>query len=123
MRLRPASANATPRRPLIVLRPTYFFGRALLPAENEDLDDPDDKVEAHKAKWQDRKKKYQVYADKGKVEKLEKVMAKQQAKYEKAKSKGKPAEYLLYKQQKVDFTKALIKVAILVSHLKKAGLA
>ena len=36
-------------------------------------------MEAHKAKWQDRKKKYLVYADKGKVEKLEKVMGKQQA--------------------------------------------
>ena len=109
----------------------------------------EEKVERKKAAWASRKAKYMKYADKGKVEKLEKANKKQQAKLEKvcsyathgplipartltrdfilrcatqAQSKGKSEAYILYKQAKVDFTNNMIKTAKIVQNLKKAGL-
>ena len=109
----------------------------------------EEKVERKKAAWASRKAKYMKYADKGKVEKLEKANKKQQAKLEKvcsyathgplipaptltrdfilrratqAVSKGKSEHYILYKQAKVDFTNNMIKTAKIVQNLKKAGL-
>ena len=39
-----------------------------------------------------------------------------------AKDKGKPDVYVAYKQAKVDFTANMIKTAMLVQNLQKAGL-
>ena len=66
------------------------------------------KVARHKAKWQAKKAKYQKYAGKGKVEKLERAMERQKAKLQKAKDNGKPDVYVQYKQAKVDFTKTMV---------------
>jgi len=44
------------------------------------------------------------------------------AKLEKAKEKGKPQVYIDYKQYKADFTAQLIKAAMLIHNMKKAGL-
>ena len=109
----------------------------------------EEKVERKKAAWASRKAKYMKYADKGKVEKLEKANKKQQAKLEKvcsyathgplipartltrgfilrcatqAVAKGKSPPYIAYKQAKVDFTNNMIKTAKIVQNLKKAGL-
>ena len=38
-----------------------------------------------------------------------------------AKDKGKPEVYIAYKQAKVDFTGNMIKTAMLVQNLQKAG--
>lgn len=59
--------------------------------------------------------------DKGKVEKLEKVKAKQKAKLEKAKDKGKSEAYIAYKASKVEWTTKAIKAATIVHNMKKAG--
>ena len=109
----------------------------------------EEKVERKKAAWASRKAKYMKYADKGKVEKLEKANKKQQGKLEKvcyyathgphipartltrgfilrcatqAVAKGKSPPYIAYKQAKVDFTNNMIKTAKIVQNLKKAGL-
>ena len=101
-------------------------------AEDGKDDDDDEKVEVketaegkvarHKAKWQVKKAKYQKYAGKGKVEKLERALARQTAKHQKAIDNGKPQVYIDYKKAKCDFTKTMIKTATLVKNLKKAGL-
>ena len=84
---------------------------------------PTSKLEA----WEARKAKYRKYADSGKVHKLEKARDKQLAKAKKAEEtkKEKPyyEAYVKYKYAKVDFTNSLIKIATLVSNMKKAGLA
>ena len=72
--------------------------------------------------WETRKAKYTKYMDKGKVEKLEKVKAKQQAKLEKAKEKEKSTEYIAYKAAKVEWTEKAIKAATIIHNMKKAGL-
>uniref|UniRef100_A0A7S2HDB1 Uncharacterized protein n=1 Tax=Haptolina brevifila TaxID=156173 RepID=A0A7S2HDB1_9EUKA len=90
--------------------------------EEEDDETPEEKVDKHKAIWEKRKKKYQKYADHGKVEKLQRALARQQGKLQKAKDKGCAQTYIDYKQYKVDFTKQLISVAILIRNLKAAGL-
>jgi len=90
--------------------------------DSDDDGDVDDKIKRHKAKWQKRKKKYKAYADKGKVEKLEGVLAKQTAKWQKAKDASKPEAYLAYKQSKVEYTKNLLRTAQLVHNMKKSGL-
>ena len=90
---------------------------------DDDEEDPDDAetVAAHMSKWQKRKEKYKKYADRGKVEKLQRANARQVAKVQKAKDAGKPQVYIDYKQGKADFTKNLIKTAQLIANLKKAG--
>jgi len=90
--------------------------------EDPDEETPEDKVEAKKKKWEKRRLKYKKYCDKGKYEKLEKAHKKQVAKLEKAKEKGKPQVYIDYKQYKADFTAQLIKAAMLIHNMKKAGL-
>ena len=92
-------------------------------ASDEEDEDVEDKVARHKAKWQKRMNKYRKYADKGKIEKLQKANAKQNAKLQKAKDNGKPEAYIAYKQAKCDFTQSLMKTAQLVNNLQKAGLA
>ena len=73
------------------------------------------------AGWEARKAKYSKYMDKGKVEKLEKVKAKQQAKLEKAKEKGKSEAYIAYKAAKVEWTTKAIKAAIIIKNMKASG--
>jgi len=96
--------------------------------EKDDEDDPkaeetaEGKVARHKEKWQKKKSKYQKYAGKGKVDKLQRAMARQEAKLQKAIDNGKPEVYIEYKKAKVDFTKNMIKTAELVANLKKSGL-
>ena len=74
------------------------------------------------AGWEKRKERYTKHMDRGKVEKLEKAMAKQKAKLEKAKEKGKSEAYIAYKAAKVEWTGKAIKAAIIVHNKKKSGL-
>ena len=83
---------------------------------------PEEKVARHQAKWQKKKEKYKKRAEKGKVDKIQRALDRQKAKLQKAKDKGKPEVYIAYKAGKVEFTKSLLKTAILVQNLKKAGL-
>ena len=98
--------------------------------EDDDEDDEADeepqteeeKVAAHKSKWEKRKAKYRKYADKGKVDKLKRALEKQTAKHQKAIDKGKSEAYIEYKAAKMDYTKGLIKLAKIMEGLKKSGL-
>ena len=56
------------------------------------------------------------------TEQRQRALDRQKAKLQKAKDKGKPEVYIAYKAGKVEFTKSLLKTAILVQNLKKAGL-
>ena len=89
--------------------------------EGSEDEDVEEKVARHKAKWQKRMKKYQKYANKGKVEKLQKANAKQQAKLQKAIDHGKPQLYIDYKRAKCDYTANMIKTATLIQNLQKSG--
>jgi len=93
--------------------------------DDDDDDDADDeeKMDEKLAGWAKRREKYSRYVDKGKVEKLERVVAKQEAKLQKAKDKEKPEKYIAYKAAKVEWSKKAVKAASLVVSLKKAGLA
>lgn len=91
-------------------------------ADDADDDDPSAKMAKKEAKWQHMKTKYRKYADNGKVDKLERAIERQKQKLQKAVDKGKPEEYLAYKQAKIDFTTNCKKSAQLMYNLKKAGL-
>merc|ERR1719453_231090 len=84
---------------------------------------PEEKMKNKLAAWEVRKKKYKKYADEGKVEKLQKAIEGQSAKWQKAKEKSKDPEYVNYKHEKIVYTKCQLKVAMLVQNLKKAGLS
>ena len=58
--------------------------------------------------WEERKKLYRDLVQKGDVEGLKEVLSRQQAKAEKAKSKGKSEEYCDYKEAKTEWTKVRI---------------
>jgi len=116
-----------------------FYNIAQYEEKNED-DDPDDaeldeddededhketeeeKLARKKNRFEAHKAKYKKWAEKGKVEKLEKKKAKYKKKVAKATEKGKSDEYISYKQSKVDFINTHIKLAQLISNMKKAGL-
>ena len=87
-----------------------------------DEEDAEAKTAKHKEKWEARKEKYKRYADKGKVDKLKRVLERQEGKVQKAKDKGKEEVYINYKEGKVKYTKTLIKLATLMKALKSAGL-
>ena len=60
---------------------------------DDDSDDeagmtPEDKVAKHKAKWQKRAEKYRKYADKGKVDKLQRANEKQTHKLQKVRARA-----------------------------------
>ncbi|KAL1504464.1 hypothetical protein AB1Y20_010869 [Prymnesium parvum] len=88
----------------------------------EEEDGGEDEMADKLAGWEKRKEKYKKYIDKGKFEKLEKVKAKQEAKLEKAKEKGKSESYIAYKAAKIDWTAKACKAALLVHNMKKSGL-
>lgn len=63
---------------------------------DDDSDDeagmtPEDKVAKHKAKWQKRAEKYRKYADKGKVDKLQRANEKQTHKLQKVRARALPS--------------------------------
>jgi len=89
--------------------------------EEEEHGDDDGMSEKLKG-WEARKARYTKIMDKGKVDKLEKVKAKQQAKLEKAKEKGKSEAYIAYKASKVEWTTKAVKAALIVKNMKDAGL-
>ena len=72
--------------------------------------------------WQKKYAKYKHKAEKGKVDSLERSLARQKAKYEKAIDKGKPQVYIDYKMEKYKLTKQLRNTALLVKNLKASGL-